>query len=548
MVFPKKRQSRVLGSQSRCREKKTDWLPEEKCVYIRTFGCAHNASDSEYMAGVLASEGYEVTTDASDAARSDAWVINSCTVKDPSQAAFMRVAADGIKAGKAVVVAGCVPQAQRGIMTMPALVGASVIGIKQIARVGEAVSASLRGETFSALGTSGDLPELELPKIRRDELVEIVPLSTGCLGACTYCKTRHARGKLGSYSPEAIERRVVGALEDGVAEIWLSSEDVGAYGIDLGTSLGALLRRLVKLLADYPATMVRVGMSNPPFLLSQLDDLADVLESPNVFAFVHIPVQSGSDAVLSKRRMNREYSVADFKRVVAGLESKMGSGPTKLTVCTDIICGFPGESDADFDDTLRLVCDCRLTTVNISQFYARPGTPAAIMRPRVPTDVVKARSRTLTKYLAACRPYDDLVGQTLSCSARDELADGGERLVAHTKTYVKVLIPFDVFLVGAHFDAVVTAAHRWHVEARVVRVIIPADPSRRPALRAALSRLTRKSSIAAAQLANEKKICHAAQPVRHVAVFLCVCAAVVLWLKAFTSCGGMLFYCFPLQA
>lgn len=440
------------------------------------------------MAGVLASEGYGVTTEAADAARSDAWVVNSCTVKDPSQAAFVRAVSEGTRAGKAVVVAGCVPQAQRSLLAMPALAGASVVGVKQIGRVGEAVAAGLRGERFSALGVAGALPELELPKLRRNELVEIVPLSTGCLGSCSYCKTRHARGKLGSYPPEEIERRVAGALEDGVAEIWLSSEDTGAYGVDVGETLGGLLCRLSRLMAAYPFAMLRVGMSNPPFLLAQLDELAAALASPNVFAFVHVPVQSGSDAVLAKDRMNREYTADDFAGVVEGLERRLGRG--SVTISTDIICGFPGETDADFDATLRLVTHCRLSTVNVSQFYARPGTPAARMRPRVPTAVVKARSRSLTKLLDACDPYADLVGRSVRCYATDELEQrAGGRLVAHTKAYVKVLVPFDVGLVGAHFDVQVTAAHRWHVDAVVLRVVVPSDTSRRPALRAALARL-----------------------------------------------------------
>lgn len=473
LIFPKK-------SGRKAGEKKTDWLPEEKSVFVRTFGCAHNQSDSEYMAGVLASEGYVVTANMNEA---DAWVVNSCTVKDPSQAAFLRVVGEGRKGGKAVVVAGCVPQAQRNLKELEDV---SVIGVKQIGRVGEAVAAGLRGERFSALGTSGDLPELELPKIRRNELVEIVPLSTGCLGACTYCKTRHARGKLGSYRMENIVERVKGALEDGVSEVWLSSEDTGAYGIDLGYSLSDLLTKLVDAMIPYPFAMLRIGMSNPPYLLSQLDKLSEILESPNVFAFVHVPVQSGSNEILSKKRMNREYTVEDFAQVVERLSEKLGG---RLTVSTDIICGFPGETEEDFQKTLDLVEKCRLSTVNISQFYARPGTPAASMRPRVPTDVVKARSRSLTKLVDSLDPYSPLVGNTLLCSARDELADGGSRLVAHTKTYVKVIVPFDIALIGAHFEVVVHKAHRWHVDATVSRIVVPAEPDRRPALASAIARL-----------------------------------------------------------
>ena len=379
LVFPRagkaKRQAQKEASRrAKCGPGESPaFLPEGKTVYVRTFGCSHNVSDSEYMCGVLASEGYRVTTEASEAADADAWVVNSCTVKDPSQAAFMKEVRRGLAAEKAVVVAGCIPQGERGLVKRaygakraPELEGASSIGIKQIGRVSEAVGAALRGEQFHALG-SGALPALELPKVRKEALVEIVPLSSGCLGSCNYCKTRHARGALGSYAPDEIVARVAGALADGVAEVWLSSEDTGAYGIDLGTSLGALLLRLLPVLEAHPHGMLRVGMTNPPYVLDQLPTLAAALAHDQVYAFLHVPVQSGSDAVLAKEAMNREYTVADFRAVADGLAAAVPGG---LSLMTDVICGFPGETEADFMETYALCERYAFGLVNISQSYA----------------------------------------------------------------------------------------------------------------------------------------------------------------------------------
>jgi threonylcarbamoyladenosine tRNA methylthiotransferase CDKAL1 len=131
-------------------------------------------------------------------------------------------------------------------------------------------------------------------------LVEIVPLSTGCLGACTYCKTKHARGNLGSYPLEDIIQRIKDAISEGVTEIWLSSEDTGAYGIDLGLSLTDLLHEMTKKggVLDGTEVMVRLGMTNPPYMLNQLTAIANAMRHPNVFSFLHIPVQSGADPVL----------------------------------------------------------------------------------------------------------------------------------------------------------------------------------------------------------------------------------------------------------
>ena len=136
--------------------------------------------------------------------------------------------------------------------------------------------------------------------------------------------------------------RVRAAVADGVTEIWFSSEDTGAYGRDLGTDLGALLREVLPELPEDGSTMLRLGMSNPPWMLDQLDAIAAALNHPAVFAVMHLPVQSGSDAVLAA--MNREYTVAQFRHGVDTLVARVPA----LHVHTDVICGFPGESESDF--------------------------------------------------------------------------------------------------------------------------------------------------------------------------------------------------------
>jgi threonylcarbamoyladenosine tRNA methylthiotransferase CDKAL1 len=191
-------------------------------------------------------------------------------------------------------------------------------------------------------------------------MVEIVPLSTGCLGACTYCKTKHARGELGSYETEAIVGRIKSVIAEGVKEVWLSSEDTGAYGRDIGTNLPALLRSITAALPE-EGVMLRVGMTNPPFILDHLDAVAECLNRSQVFGFLHIPVQAGSDHVLEK--MNREYTCAEFERVVDFLTAKVPG----VTIATDIICGFPGETDEDWEETMNLVRKYRFHTLHISQ-------------------------------------------------------------------------------------------------------------------------------------------------------------------------------------
>lgn len=146
---------------------------------------------------------------------------------------------------------------------------------------------ALKGHIVRLLAKK-ELPVLDLPKIRKNRLVEIIPLSTGCLGSCTYCKTRHARGKLGSYDPQAIVNRAKTAIEEGVMEIWLTSEDTGAYGRDIGTNLPNLLKAIIKIMPDH--TMLRLGMTNPPYILEHLQAMADIMKHPRVYQFLHVPV------------------------------------------------------------------------------------------------------------------------------------------------------------------------------------------------------------------------------------------------------------------
>lgn len=425
---------------------------------MKTYGCSHNVSDSEYMQGVLASYGYRFTQSADDA---QLWLLNSCTVKDPSQAAFMHLVLKGKSQGKAVVVAGCVPQADRYIK---GLEDVSIVGIQQVDRVVEVVEETLKGHTVRLL-SKNRLPELDLPKIRKNPMVEIIPLSTGCLGACTYCKTRHARGKLGSYTPEVIVSRAQSVINEGVTEIWLSSEDTGAYGIDIGTDLPTLLRALIKVVPE--GVMLRVGMTNPPYILRHLDAIAEVLNHDSVYGFLHVPVQAGSDDVLLA--MNREYTSGDFCQVADVLREKVPG----LTLATDIICGFPGETEEQFDETMALVQKYRFHIMNISQFYPRPGTPAAKMK-RVPTQVVKNRSRKLTKLFESFDPYPALVGTTQKVWINTEVSDDQKFTVAHTKNYTKVLLPRDNSLIGCSAQVKVLSSARFHVNAEVVSRSKPA--------------------------------------------------------------------------
>ncbi|CAI0396636.1 unnamed protein product [Linum tenue] len=417
-------------------------------------------SDSEYMAGQLSSFGYGLSDDPDNA---DLWLINTCTVKNPSQSAMDTLITKGKSAQKPLVVAGCVPQ---GSWNLKELDGVSIVGVQQIDRVVEVVEETLKGHEVRLL-TRKTLPALDLPKVRKNKFVEILPINVGCLGACTYCKTKHARGHLGSYTIDSLVGRVKTVITEGVKEIWLSSEDTGAYGRDIGVNLPTLLNGIVAELPPDASTMLRIGMTNPPFILEHLKEIAEVLRHPCVYSFLHVPVQSGSDAVLSA--MNREYTVSEFRTVVDTLTELV----PEMHIATDIICGFPGETDEDFAQTVSLIEDYKLPQVHISQFYPRPGTPAARMK-KVQSNIVKKRSRELTAVFEAFTPYNGMEGR-IERVWITEIATDRVHLVGHTKSYVQVLIVAPQTMLGSSAMVKITSVGRWSVFGEVIETLTQAD-------------------------------------------------------------------------
>lgn len=194
-------------------------------------------SDGEYMAGLLAANGYDILLEDSLKDDADVWVLNSCTVKGPSEQTFVNEIRKAKDNGKSVIVSGCVPQASPKGKEWD---GLSIIGVQQIDRVVEVVEETIKGNTVRLLKERKDSTKkktggasLDMPKIRKNPFIEIIPINTGCLNQCTYCKTKHARGDLGSYEPEEIIARVENVLAEGVVEIWLTSEDLGKTTINL---------------------------------------------------------------------------------------------------------------------------------------------------------------------------------------------------------------------------------------------------------------------------------------------------------------------------
>ena len=218
------------------------------------------------------------------------------------------------------------------------------------------------------------------------KITGIVPISEGCLGACTYCCVKNARGRLNCYHPDKIIKSVKYQLKQGIKQIYLTSQDCSTYKYN-STELVDIIKNIIEL--DYKFYL-RIGMLNPRFLIENLDQLITIFNFGKVYQFLHIPIQSGSDHILEK--MNRSYRISEIIDKIEILRKKF----PLLTISTDIICGFPGETEQDFIKTTELIEWLKPEILNISKFTPRPGTKAKEMK-QINGKIIKERSNRLSK-------------------------------------------------------------------------------------------------------------------------------------------------------
>jgi MiaB-like tRNA modifying enzyme len=336
-------------------------------VFVKSFGCSTNLADGAMLEGCLAQAGYEL---AGSVSASDVVVYNTCAVKGPTENRMVEVC-KRVPEGKRLIVAGCLPlinfeRLQREVRFD------GIAGPAAGDRIVEAVNRVLSGERVLFLkGSLDHKPNLLLPRKQQSPVVSVVPINYGCLGSCAYCCVVFARGRLRSYSIQEIVERVKEDVSKGYREFWLTAQDTACYGKDIGTNLAELLNSVCAVKGDF---RLRVGMMTPNLVMGDLEELAEAFRDPKILKFVHLPVQSGDDKVL--RKMRRSYSVEDFRRVV----NRFRVNFPMLTLATDVICGFPGESKEAFERTLHLIKEVKPDIVNVSKFFARPRTPAAEMR------------------------------------------------------------------------------------------------------------------------------------------------------------------------
>ena len=343
-------------------------------VHIITYGCAANRAESEIMAGLLQEAGHNLVSEN----EAETIILNTCAVKQVTEQKILDKIAT-IK--KPLIVAGCLPEVY-GKKIRERNPNAALLGTHHLAEIAEVVAELSRGNSQIRTGILKK-EKLGFPRVRSRKETAIIEIADGCLGNCSYCATKLAKGPLFSYRPSSIVKEVSCAVAQGCKRVWLTAQDTAAYGKDIGTGLPLLLGLLPA--GNY---QVRVGMMNPNTVLPILKELIAAYKDPRVWKFLHLPLQSGSDEIL--KAMNRPYTVQQFEHIIGEFRKAFPS----IVLWTDIIVGYPGETDAQFKETLDFVKKMKFDKINISRFAKRDKTEAAELK-QLPTEILKKRTEAL---------------------------------------------------------------------------------------------------------------------------------------------------------
>lgn len=353
-------------------------------IYFETYGCTANQNNTEIMKGLVIEAGHKLST----LNKTEIIVINTCIVKGPTENKIRRRIQDLEKVNKPIILAGCMPEIRANELKGKNLY---FLGIKQVLEIDKLIE-SIVAKNYEKQAFLTRKKEIKVgkPKLPNKEKIGITQISEGCNGNCTFCTVRLAKGSLFSYPENQIIKNIKEDLNLGCNEVWITSQDNASYGLDKGQrKLPELIKKILSLSSEFK---VRIGMMNPENVIPIINNLIEIYKHNKVKKFLHIPIQSGSDRML--KAMNRKYSVSDFVKIIKKFRAEIPS----INISTDIIVGFPGETDRDFEDTLKIFSEISPNMVNISRYWPMKGTPAASL-PQIDTAIVKKRTiKLMNKY------------------------------------------------------------------------------------------------------------------------------------------------------
>lgn len=404
-----------------------------KKVYLETYGCQMNVSDSERVATTLAAKGFEITKDEESA---DIILLNTCSVREKAEHKLYtrvgRVRSSG-REKPVVGVMGCVAQLE-GETLFRKIEGVDfVLGTRAVGRVAEAIENVLdSGPGFSDLGERElDYDWSVADAQRSSPFVSFIPIIEGCNKFCTYCIVPFARGRESSLPASEIIRHILQLRRQGIKEIHLIGQNVNSYkpasnsGLE-GFAGATAFSKLLRAVAATGIERIKFTTSFPRDFHRDIVDAID--ENENLCNWVHLPVQSGSNKVL--KEMRRLHSIERYYEKI----DRIKASPRDISITTDIIVGFPGETESDFLDTVRMVEYCEFDSAYIFKYSPRPGTPAYEMPDNVSPEQKSERFQELERVQKSIqnRKLQRYVNTTLKVLAERKSAKGEGDLTGHS--------------------------------------------------------------------------------------------------------------------
>jgi len=344
-------------------------------IYVEVFGCTANKSDAALVKGLIKKSKHSLVEKIDDA---DIIIILTCTVIDTTEQRMLSRIKKFKELNKKMIVGGCMASVQK----------------EKIKKISQKILFLPPEYVFNILDLINNKKTIfkQQNKTKFDKLFKAptapISIAEGCMFACSYCITTIARGKLRSYPINEIKKDVKSALDYGCKEIQLTAQDTSSYGMKSNIDLGILIKNISELQGDF---FIRVGMMNPYTCLKNINSIINSFDDSKVFKFIHLPLQSGDDDILEK--MNRKYTTKQYLGLVDNFKKRYPD----ISLATDIIAGFPGETDAQFEKSIRILKTIKPDITNITRFSARPYTKAKTMKNRIKTEIVKQRSKKLSQ-------------------------------------------------------------------------------------------------------------------------------------------------------
>ena len=346
-----------------------------KFIYIETYGCSANQNNSEILAGILLQNNYQITNNPDIA---EILIINTCIVKGKTESKIKRRIQDLSKLykNKLIIVSGCMPETDFFQLKKinPKLIFLGTHHFKDIVKLlKDFYESNLDSKQQLTYLSKRSEEKILLPKIPKNKLISITQISEGCLGECTYCKARLAKGKLFSYDGNKILESINNNLNSGAKELWLTSQDCASYNLEKGEQkLPELLNKILNLNHKFKLLL---GMMNPNNLYDIMDNIIEIYKNNKMYKFLHIPIQSASNKIL--KDMNRHYTIEQVELII----NKFRQEFPNITIATDIITGYPAETNEDHKLNLEFIRKFKPDVLNLSKFSSHKNTEAGKLIP-----------------------------------------------------------------------------------------------------------------------------------------------------------------------